>query len=72
LARHERDFRAAAEEPFGADELRALLGGRGKGLTRRHAMACYLSASDGWLVAGELLGGAFAEDGPELRERKAD
>ena len=72
MARHERDFRAAAEEPLGADDLRALLGGRGKGLTRKQAIACYLSGSDGWLLAGEMLGGAFAEQGLELKERKAD
>ena len=31
-----------------------------------------LSASEGWQEAVKQLGGAFAEDAAELRERKAD
>jgi len=71
LARHEKDFRPSAEGPLGPDDLRALLDGGMQGLTRSNAMACYLSASDGWMLAGGLLGGAFAE-GTRLKERKAD
>ena len=72
MARHERDFRPSAEGPLGPEELRALPGGQGKGLTRTDAMAWYLSASEGWILAGGLLGGAFAEGAQRLRERKAD
>ena len=31
---------------------------------RQKAIACYLSGSDGWRDALDLLGGAFAEQGP--------
>jgi hypothetical protein len=50
LARHERDFRVDAEEPLGLDELLALLGNGADGTerSRQDAIACYLSASDGW------------------------
>jgi len=39
---------------------------------RQDAIACYLSASEGWTKAVERLGGAFAAKPGELRERKAD
>jgi hypothetical protein len=74
LARHEGDFRTGAEEPLSLNELLALLGdGADRGdRSREDAIACYLSAGEGWREAMKRLGGAFAEDGAGLRERKAD
>jgi hypothetical protein len=73
LARHERDFRTGAEEPLSLDELLALLGGAdGDMPTREDAIACYLSAGEGWREAMKRLGGAFAEGAAELKGRKAD
>jgi len=74
LARHEGDFRSGTLEPLSLDELLALLG-RGAGgeqSSRDDAIACYLSAGEGWREAMERLGGAFAEGVSELRERKGD
>ena len=73
MARHERDFRTGAEEPLSLDELLALLGGAdGEGPSREDAIACYLSAGEGWREAMKRLGGAFAEGAAGLKERKAD
>jgi hypothetical protein len=73
LARFERDFRTAAEAPLTLDELIALLGNaEGDARSREDAIACYLSGSDGWREAVKRLGGAFAEKGSELRNRKVD
>jgi hypothetical protein len=74
LARHEGDFRGEAQEPLSLNELLALLGDRaeGGGLCREDAIACYLSGGDGWREAMKLLGGTFAEEVRELRDRKAD
>jgi hypothetical protein len=74
LARHERDFRSGAEEPLSLNELLALLGtsADGNAGTREDAIACYLSAGDGWREAMKRLGGTFAEGGARLRESKAD
>ena len=73
MARHE-DFGAKAREPLSLNELLELLGnGAGVGeQTREDAIACYLSASDGWNEAVKRLGGAFAEGAAGLKERKAD
>jgi hypothetical protein len=73
LARYERDFRSAAEAPLTLNELVALLGDAGADArSRDDAIACYLSGSEGWRDAVKRLGGAFAKDAPELRERKLD
>ncbi len=73
LARHERDFRTGAEEPLSLDELLALLGGAdGDARSREDAIACYLSAGEGWREAMKRLGGAFAEGSAGLKDRKAD
>jgi hypothetical protein len=72
LARFERDFRANAEAPLTLNELIALLGDEGDARTREDAIACYLSGGEGWREAVKKLGGAFAEEATELRERKAD
>ena len=74
LARHEGDFRASAEQLLSLNELLALLGDSAEreGRSREDAIACYLSGGDGWREAAKLLGGAFAEEASELKDRKAD
>jgi hypothetical protein len=74
LARHEGNFRPDAEAPLGLDELLAILASveRGEALSRDDAIACALSASDGWQEAVKRLGGAFADDEPGLRGRKGE
>jgi hypothetical protein len=73
LARHEPDFRSLAGGPLSLDELLALLGDSEAAgqRDRNEAIACYLSASEGWTEAVQRLGGAFA-DATRLRESKAD
>jgi hypothetical protein len=72
LARHEGNFRSAAEAPLSLDELLAFLATveKSEGCSREDAIACALSASEGWQEAVKRLGGAFAEDAPGLKERK--
>ena len=74
MARHDGDFRAGAQEPLSLAELLAMLGDAAgaDARSREDAIACYLSASEGWNEAVKLLGGAFAERAAGLRERKAD
>ena len=66
MARHEGDFQAAAEVSLELSELLAALAARPacEGSDRQAAIACYLSASEGWRDAAALLGGAFAGRGP--------
>jgi hypothetical protein len=74
LARHEPEFRAAKEDQLSLAELIALLGD-GAALTerdRQEAIACYLSASEGWADAARRLRGAFAAEAGGLRDRKID
>ena len=68
------DFRTGAEAPVSLDELLALLesSAKAEGLSREDAIACYLSAGEGWREAMKRLGGAFAEGAAGLKERKAD
>jgi hypothetical protein len=63
LARHEGDFKAAAETSLEMGELlRALARAESADdRERQAAIACLLSASEGWRAAAERLGGAFAE-----------
>ena len=74
LARHERNIRAAGKDPLSLSELLSLIGEPKEQADReRHdAIACYLSASEGWAEAVQQLGGAFAEDSRKLKGRKAD
>jgi len=74
LARHEPDFRAATDGPLSLAELLALLGDAAAMAERdrQEAIACYLSASEGWAQAARRLGGAFAAGPSELRDRKVD
>ena len=69
MARHEGDFEAAAETSLEMGELvRALRRAESAGdRERQAAIACLLSASEGWRKAAERLGGAFAENGTTAR-----
>ena len=62
LAKHEGDFRAAAETSLDiAELLRALDSAAADGdRARQQAIACFLSASEGWRDAAARLDGAFA------------
>ena len=72
MARHERNFRNGAQEPLSVDALSALLGQveEGEARLRKDAMACALSASEGWQEAVKRLRGTFAAASSELKERK--
>ena len=74
MARHEKDFRVDAEAPLSLAELLALLGqsADADGRSRENAIACYLSAGEGWRDAMRMLGGTFADEETGLKERKAD
>jgi hypothetical protein len=63
LARHERDIQAGADKPLSLNELLQLLGAEGEldARERDKAVACYLSAGEGWREAKQRIGGAFAE-----------
>ena len=65
MARYDGKLTAAGESAFDAAELLAALGAQAavSQAERQEAIIRYLSASDGWLNAGALLGGAFADDG---------
>ena len=65
MARHEGEFEAAAETSLEMEELlRALQSADSASERERQAaIACLLSASEGWREAAGRLRGAFAEDG---------
>ena len=65
MARHEGEFEAAAETSLEMGELlRALSRAElADDRERQAAIACFLSASEGWRAAAARLGGAFAEGG---------
>jgi len=65
LSRHDPNFKAAEEAPLDLAELLAAMSAH-PGIApsdRQSAIACYLSGSEGWRDALDLLSGAFAEDG---------
>ena len=74
MARHEGDFRLKEQEPLNLDQLLALLGdsAESEGRSREDAIACYLSAGDGWREAVKLLGGTFAGEPTGLKDGKSD
>jgi hypothetical protein len=73
LAKHEGDFRSNVEEPLSLSELLELLNASGlEERDRENAIACYLSAGEGWREAMRKISGAFAEGETGLKERKAD
>ena len=63
-----------AEKSLTLDELLELLGNPAEAgdRSREDAIACYLSASEGWRDAVKLLGGTFAKEASTLRDRKSD
>jgi hypothetical protein len=73
LARHEPEFRPSSDGALSLAELLALLGSKdGSERERQEAIACYLSASEGWAEAVQRLGGNFASEAQGLRDGKAD
>jgi len=65
LSRFEGEIEAAGDGPIALAELLRLLADTTLPEQQRHAaIACFLSASDGWRDAGQLLGGAFADEPP--------
>jgi hypothetical protein len=64
LSRFEGNFAAAGGAPLGNGELSDLLSAFSatRGRERQQAIACYLSASEGWDKAMNAFGGAFATD----------
>lgn len=67
LSRIDRKLTAAGEAPLELGDLLAALDGQAETKVQdwRSAIACYLSASEGWRDASRLLGGTFAGDGTE-------
>ena len=67
MSRLDGKFTAASDVPLDLAELLASLEAEPEASANdwRAAIACYLSASDGWRDACELLGGAFAGDSAE-------
>ena len=74
LTRHEGEFRLDQDKALDLDELLLLLGSKESAgdRSREDAIACYLSASEGWRDASKLLGGTCAQRSVGLRERKED
>jgi hypothetical protein len=64
LSRFEGDFSAAGQAPLSRNELLDLLAASTAMSSdeRQQAIACYLSASEGWHEAMKALRGAFATD----------
>jgi hypothetical protein len=62
LARFDGKFEAAGETRLDIDELFSAFPGAGEAVARgrQDAIACFLSASEGWEEAREALRGAFA------------
>jgi hypothetical protein len=73
LSRFEGDFAAAGGAPLGNGELGDLLSAFSalQGRERQQAIACYLSASEGWNEAMKALGGAFATDATKVERLSA-
>ena len=67
MSRLDGKIRAAGEAPLDLAELLTVLGTQQESSVQnwRDAIACYLSASDGWRDASHRLGGAFAGDAAE-------
>ena len=65
MARHEGEFKAAAETSLEMEELLRTLAqaDSASDRDRQAAIACLLSASEGWRDAAQRLRGAFAAGG---------
>jgi len=72
LSRFEGEFQPAGDGPIELPELlRVLADATLPERQRQAAIACYLSASDGWRDAGQLLGGAFAGESRQSKSAAA-
>ena len=62
MARFDGKLEAAGEAKLDIDELFAAIPGAGEAVARgrQDAIACFLSASEGWEEAREMLKGTFA------------
>ncbi len=72
MARHETNFEAAGEAHLTPRETLSLSTVRGRTApspSREDALACFLSAAEGWDEAARRLDGAFA-DCPALKQSK--
>ena len=67
MSRLDGKLTASGEVPLELAELLSALGSHSEASLRdwREAIACYLSASDGWRDASQALGGAFAIEAAE-------
>ena len=74
MARIDGKFEAAGDARLDIDELYSAFPGAGQAVAKaRHdAIACFLSASEGWEEAREAVKGAFApvQKAPWLRDGK--
>ena len=69
----EKDFQAETEGPLSLNDLLELLNASGlEERERENAIACYLSAGEGWREAMRKISGAFADGATGLKERKPD
>ena len=64
MARFDGNLKAAGDARLDIDELLSAFPEAGEAMSRgrRDAIACFLSASEGWKDARETLKGAFAPD----------
>ncbi len=76
MSRFDGELRASGDASLSISELLAILGGKSGAseLQRQQAIACFLSASEGWSDAAKALGGAFASDaaGTGLKDDKSE
>jgi hypothetical protein len=74
LSRFEGNFASAGGTPLNSSELLELLAACSSmpSRERREAIACYLSASEGWHEALKALQGAFASDAAEAVRASGD
>jgi hypothetical protein len=76
LSRFDGDLTASTDAPLSVAELVTILSGDfvATDHQRQQAIACFLSASDGWKDAIKSLGGAFAADAvaTKLKDEKAE
>ena len=68
MSRFEGNLSAAGDAPLSTDELLNLLAANPalSGRERQDAIACFLSASEGWDKALKALGGTFANEAGEV------
>ena len=63
MSRNEGKIGSEGDQAVDASDILAALAGdrESDALRRRGAVSCYLSASEGWQKASNVLGGAFAD-----------